>query len=365
MLETERTISRLQAESQTLTHIWTEAQHDRLQMEKERQVLENNQKAARDELMKKSKTIEKMRWDIAIEQVFLRKCQSQYIAKVSEVTTQMSELGVLEEKTRELEVKRERMLALDRETHRLAMAAMFERQKCVALIHEFSVPRNVHRWDAIAAVDPTYVKHIKYHGQLTGKIDAAHRELIRLREIRDQLKVKAGTAAAKGECGMTKDQVAEHIKEYTEDIAEKEAAIAEMQKLFEGNTPTMHKSIENIQGLRQKVTDRHGTAARLRTRSVAAIRPQAGEGATWFMTEVPVDRFKGGGFLSRGASELADPRHDYGAIELKMEAVSATNERGKSSLLNLASKAVTKPVKASGSRSPSRRILPVLQRQDL
>jgi hypothetical protein len=365
MLETERTISRLQAESQTLTHIWTEAQHDRLQMKKEHQVLENNQKAARDELMKKSKTIEKMRWDIAIEQVFLKKCQSQYIGKVAEVMTHMSELAALKEKTRELEEKRERMLGLDYETHRLAIEAMFERQKCVALIHELSVPRNVHRWDAIAAVDPTFVKHIQYHGQLTGKIDAAHRELIRLHEIRDQLKVEARTVALRGGSGMTRDQAVEYIKKYTEDIAEKDAVIAEMHKLFQRNTPAMHKSIESVQGLRQKVTDRLGTATRLRTRSVAAMRPQAGEGVTWFMTEVPVDTFTGGGFLRPTAVQLAGTRSNNGAVELKMDALSPPNKRAKSSLLNLVSKRVTKPAKTSGSRSPSRRILPPFQRGDL
>jgi hypothetical protein len=331
-------------------------------MEKERQGLENNIKVTRDDLAKKARTIEKVRSQIGLERVFLRKCESQYSEKAGEVMTLFHELTVLETKTRDLEVKRERMQALDYEAHRLAIETLFEKERCVALIHEFSIPRNVHRWDAIAAVDPTYVSHLHYHGLLVGKIDAAHRELIRLREVRDDLRGKLDARFAKRPGKLSRQQVAEYIAKYTEDVIKKDAQIEELSRAVHGNTPSMHSSLASMEDMRQKIVSRHGVAARLRTRSVAAMAPSGDPGA-WFMTEVPIDTFKGGGFVARGTSGLG--RVVAGEpVVLKTDILTMDN-RARSSLLMSNSKKVTRPGKQGEMRSPPRAILLPLPETDV
>jgi uncharacterized coiled-coil DUF342 family protein len=306
ILETERIISRLQAESQTLSHLWIESQHDRLQMDKERQVVDNNLKVARNELLKKSKTIEHLRSQIAIEEVFLRKCAFQYTERAHEVVGYVGELTSLQEKTRELEAKRELMLALEYRAQRLFLESMFETQKYVALVHEFSIPRNVHRWHVLAAVDPTYVKQLRYHCLLTAKLDAAHRKLIRLVDRRNKLREKVSKAESR-KTTLTANQVNNYITQYTRDIQQREEQIEELRKGVDDNQGNMRDSVKGVEAVRSKIMARHGCIARLRTKSTVAMRPQT-QNTTWFFTEVPVDTMRGGGFLSRGPSQMTPDR---------------------------------------------------------
>jgi hypothetical protein len=232
----------------------------------------------------------------------------------------------------------------------------------VALIHEFSIQRNVHRWDAIAAVDPTYVTHIRYHGILVSKIDAAHRELIRLREVRDDLRGKVDAKITKYSGKLSKQQVAEYIAKYKEDIAEKDAQINELSRTVCGNTSSMHSSLASMEDMRQKITSRHGITVRLRTRSVAALAPSRDPG-TWFMTELPIDTFRGGGFIGRGTSRLARAVAEE-PIDLKTDTVTVDN-RARSSLLASNSRKVTRPGKPNEMRSQPRPVLPPLPETDI
>ena len=94
--------------------------------------------------------------------------------KTAEMADSFNELNRLQQKTEELEKKREKMTTLEYKMHRSIAENMIEQQKYVALIHEFSVPRNVHRWHALGAVDPYYVKQLKYRSLLSAKIESSH-----------------------------------------------------------------------------------------------------------------------------------------------------------------------------------------------
>jgi chromosome segregation ATPase len=348
MLETERTISRLQAEAQTLMHIWTEAQHDRLQMTKERQVLDNNIKVAQDELSKKCKTIERLRSQINVEQRFLRKCASQYTEKANTVVVFVRELAILDAKTTEFTEKRDRMLGLEYESLRLTTEAMFERQKCSALIHEFSIQRNVHRWDVMSVVDSNHVKALRYRCLLTSKLDEAHRYLIELVEERNKLRQEVARIQ-ENQPKATKEDIKEHIQKYEADIIAKDAKIQEMSRQVNGNQPGMHSSLTNIAKVHGEIVARRGNCARLRTQSVAALRAQGP--APWFLTEAPADKVLGGGFVSRAPTV---PESVSGG-QLEAE-IPDTEKRAKSMLSSVSnSRKVTKPVaQLSAGSSPKK-----------
>jgi hypothetical protein len=308
ILDAERVISRLQAEYQILSVIFTDAQHDRLQMEKEHQVVENNHQVLRDNVANRQKTIDEMRSTIGIEQSFLRKCASQFQEKTIEIHVMMGELSTLEAKTRELEAKRETMLTLEYNMHRLVSENMFEKQKCMALIHEFSVLRNVHRWHALAAVDPTYAKQLVYRGSLSAKIDAAHRKLIELRAERDALKRQL-----KKEGPVSKDHSAlparDQILAYQQDLHEKEGQLRELKRMVAENDPSLRNSVTAVHRVHEKVVERRETAAKLRTQSTSVFNPRP---QGWFITEAPVHTFLGGGFVSRPTVALPEVPGTYG-----------------------------------------------------
>jgi predicted DNA-binding protein len=226
--------------------------------------------------------------------------------------------------------------------------AMFERQKCNRLIYEFSIQRNVHRWDVIAAVDPAYVKQLKYRSLLTAKLDVAHRELIRLTEERNELREKLarkGTSLPK----TTAQRVSDHIAKYVADIEEKDAKIEELRRAVDGNQPKVHSSIEENAFVHAKVVTRRGNYAKLKAQSVAAGRLRRDD-PVWFLTEAPVD-----GILRRSQIDEAVTPGMETALEVRAK-----------SMLNSASnsKKVTKPLKGTSAQTSPKKIVPPLQRSD-
>jgi chromosome segregation ATPase len=351
ILDAERVISRLQAECQTLSHIFLDAQHDRLQMEKEHQVLANNHQVLRDELRHKFKTIEGMRSQISIEQNFMLKCASQFQDKTGEIHVMIGELTNLDAKTRELEAKRETMLTLEYHMHRLVSEHMFEKQKCMALIHEFSVLRNVHRWHAISAVDQTYAKQLNYRGQLSAKIDKAHRELIELKAEKNRLRE---LLKAKGEkvVSLSANEVMERMAAYSEDLQEKEVQLSELKRAVAENNPAMRNSIASVNQVQEKIVQRRGTVARMRTKSVAGLLPKH---EPWFLTEAPVNKYIGGGFIARPTITVADPPANEPITPSPL-----VERRSKSAFSSPMGKKQQKHGPGSSLLSPQRKPLPAL-----
>jgi hypothetical protein len=255
---------------------------------------------------------------------------------------------MLDQRTKEFEAGRERLSALNYEALRLTTEAMFERQKCGGLVHEFSVQRNVHRWDIMAAVDPTYVKQLKYRCQLTSKLDASHRELIDLIEEKRKLQEKVTKTVASAS-KSSKVSVEEQMAVYAADIAKKEEQIEGLRRQVDENRPNMHSSMSDVAAVHEKVVMRRGNCAKLRTQSVAAMRP-AGEDAVWFITEAPMYRIRGGGFVSRGV------RVKEGEALVSLSAEAEGPGRRAKSMLNAISnsKKVTKPVAGPVSPSPKK-----------
>jgi predicted nucleic acid-binding Zn-ribbon protein len=350
ILDAERTISRLQAEYQTLSHILTEAQHDHLQMQKEHQVVENNLQVIRDDLRHKCKTIEHVRSEIFIQQTWIMKSGRQFKEKTLEILSMVKELLDYEARTRELEEAREKMLTLDYHKQRLVSEHMFEQRKCLALIYEFSVLRNVHRWDLIAAVDQTYAKQLWYRAQLTGKIDAAHREGIELRAERDRLKAKLAIEMQRPSRMLSTAEVAERIEAYSEDLREKESQLKELRMLVSRNDPLMHNSIKSVSEIHVKVTDRRGNIARLRTASVASRKAPE----PWFLTEGLQSTVYGGGFVVPPLEAERAENTDLSNTDMKVK------PRAKTSLDTTQAKRLKSIIGVVRVKSPKRVPLPAL-----
>ena len=340
--EMERAVTRLQAEGQTLNYILNEAQHDHIQIQQERDRLFKNLSLFKNENAAKLKELDDLRAQIQTTETYLKKYSNQFTEQNMEMERAIGELSALEAKHRELEKKRTNVEILQIRLQKLSTENMIENQKTTVLIHEFAVKRNVHRWNALEAVDPGLVKQLKYRLILTGKLDAAHRELLDLEKQRDDLKVQLEELRTKHDKAFSRLEVEECIRMYTEAIKAKDAELAELKSAVNNNKSGLNTSFKTITDVRMKVNQRIGNVARLRTRSAASKRPQTS--TAWFITEAPVNRMIGGGFMVR-TPPTQDSFTGDTEIAVAGHAVTPTsNRRAKSSLLSAAkTKKVTRP----------------------
>ncbi|OHT11953.1 hypothetical protein TRFO_18441 [Tritrichomonas foetus] len=354
--ETDRITSRLQAEGQTLNFILTQSQHDRLQQQQEKQLLENNIRLVRNEVTTKLKKLDQIRSQIQTDEAFIKKCSKLFNDKTNELINSMQELKQLEKKTHELEAKREKMESLEYEMHRTFAEGMVEQQKCTALIHEFSIPRNVHRWHALGAVDPNYVKQLKYRSQISSKIEKAHCELNDLRKERDDLKAQLEKLNTQINGALSAAQVQNYINQYIEDIKQKDIQLRELRKVVNGNKPTLQKDVNNLNGIRSKVTERRGTTASLAVRAKQVVREQKGDiNQPYFITEAPIYNVLGGGFVSKPEQPRNQNNSFSNNTDLTIGTIDSPSnaKRALSSLISPTRK-ITRPLKTSHSRAHSR-----------
>lgn len=369
--ETEKITSRIQAETQTLHFVIQQAQHDRIQLEQERSLLQNNLLMLRNEVVAKMRKYEDTYAEIQNTQAYLKKCSKLFNDKTAEMMKSIDHLKQLQSKTNNLEQKKERLNALEYDMHRMTSEYMIEQQKAVALVHEFSVPRNVHRWHALGAVDPRYVRQLKYRSILSSKIDKCHCMLIELKKERDQLKEELDTLNTKSEINgqLTVAKVQEYMAQYTESIKAKDREIRELRKQVDSNQPDIRNSIKKIDVIREKVTERRGTTALLNTRNKQLIRmqqvqqqiqqgaPIGPDGQPWFLTEAPFYNHFGGGFVSKPEN----PVNQNNSIDSRKELTIGTitkpltaTRRAQSSMLSPSIKKIARPLKTTYSRAQTR-----------
>lgn len=329
--EMERAVSRLQAEGQTLNYILNEAEHDAIQIQQERDRLFKNLALFKNEHSEKLKALDDLRSQIQTDETLLHKCSEQFREKNMEIERAVGELTGLEAKRRDLEKKRQKVEILQIRLQKLSTENLIENQKTTCLIHEFAVKRNVHRWNALEAVDPGLVKQLKYRLKLTGKLDAAHRELLELQKQRDRLKTEVEELKSKHDKAFSRYEVEECIRMYTENLKAKDAELAELKTVVNGNKDGLNTSMKTIADVRMRVNQRIGNVVRLRTRSQASKRPQTG--STWFITEAPLDRMIGGGFRVKTPSGQ-DSVPDSPIVVSGHSVTPTSNRRAKSSLLD-------------------------------
>lgn len=307
----ERMITRLQIENQTLTHILHEAEVDHLQQLKEQELLMKNRITMHQEHSEKSAKVEEMRTQIKTDESYLSAYSKMYNDKVAEVAGLLTKLNALREHGRELEKKCVRVEQLKYIRGKTTTLLLFERQKTAALISEFSVPRNVHRWNAIEAVNPELVKQLKFRCGLTGKINDAQRELDQLNKEKSDL--AAQLAAMKNKMAQigTKAAWEEEMKTLRMCLARMDNEIDEYSVLLGKGKPQLGMTKQRLSGARSSLTQRKGKALHVKNQvtALASLTSTDTEEEPYFITESPLyNPMMGGGFSLRpGMSRRSVP----------------------------------------------------------
>jgi hypothetical protein len=285
----------MQTESQTLDHLLRDAAHEELQVQKEYQLLLNNREFLQQELHNKLTTLESIRNEMRIDVAFLKKSSEVYQDKVAEISHLTKTLQQMQAVTRQLEGKRDRLNALEYIMHRTFEATILEQQKTVTLVHEFSIPRNVHRWDAIGAVDPAQVKSLQYRCGLTGKIDRAHRALIELRAERDKLRKECAEMKHLYESKRSAEFVRTAIATYKSDLKRLDREIQELDHQRRSNAPVNSTEKKKVAGARSSLCERRYLSTLTKAANTELAKPE-GEPVYYFTESPLLNPMRGGGF---------------------------------------------------------------------
>jgi hypothetical protein len=220
---------------------------------------------------------------------------------VLEIALAESALVVLAGATRELSQKSERLSTFQYEVNRLSTAKIMEQHKCICLIHEFSIPRNVHRWAAIGAVDPGYVTQLHFRAGLSTKLDAAHRELIQLVAERDALRKQLDLVKEERESPKnTKESVASAEQQYEDDIARIDREIQSMNAERRSLQPLISTAKTRVDGVRSGLSNRRLQPSLLKYAMADMRKPEADSQPVYYITESPLfNPTHGGGFQLR------------------------------------------------------------------
>lgn len=293
---TERIISRLAAESQTLFHILQDSTHDRLQQKKELQLLVKNKEIVQEQTLKKEHQLKELREKITVDLQFMKKSSQLFRKSIEDSVKMLDELEKYRQQTKELEKKCEKVKALQLDMHTIMANTIIEKQKCAALVHEFEVPRNIHRWDLLSAVDPELVKELKYRTEISAKIDAAHRQHLELLATKNKLEQELAEQKKILEQSPSKAKVLNDMQQYRDDIRRMDNEIAEIEQKIQESRKEITEKSSSVSTVRSKVAERKEKTLSLRE-SINSIK--ASEMLPpWFLTEVPLSKpnIQGGGF---------------------------------------------------------------------
>ena len=341
----ERIISRLQTQRQTLDFILTATQHDYLQQQKEQNACLSSIELIEKDIQKRKTDDEQLRSNILTIERNIDKAKHVYEDKVKSIYEKRMELETLQQKTKTLEEKRDRTKRARFLYFRIQSDLLLERQKYSALIYEFSVPRNIHRWDVIEATDPTYASQLRYRAAISGKLDVAHKLLICLNEEKEKLQAEVNEMKSKAEKSLSKAEVQKRIELYEKDIHEKEEAMRNMRVTIGGNQDVMNRSISNIDTLREKITVKRGTTANIRSRtnltSMKLRELDNNSNTGLFITESAAPIPLGAGFIPK---EAPQERQVSFQSELHVAPSEPHTFRNKRSPLLSANKKIAKPL---------------------
>ncbi|EAY19128.1 hypothetical protein TVAG_190220 [Trichomonas vaginalis G3] len=311
--QTERIISRLNAERQTQMYILHEAENDHNELLQEHQVAIKHFEILRDEKISRLRKIEELRSNIETDEALMQRSKKLYQEKLDEIKTLRNELDNLNNRTEQLEKKCEHVKQLKYSEKKISIELMLETHKTMTLVHEFAVPRNVHRWDALEAVDPGYVKNLRYRMSLFAKLDEAHRELETLNKEKEELIKNLKKADDKTSKALTVQQVNEYISKYEKAIADKDFQLKEMQQTAKEKYPQIFRNSTSLEKMREKVNARKSSASVLHTRNTliqSETNGMANNNDKMFFTEaesyIPT---LGGGFVGKVKTPTFKPVH--------------------------------------------------------
>ena len=302
----ERIISRLHTQMATLEYIIMQTNNDFLQQKKEYSAIQSSIDLIRHNIEDREQTKAKLTSDLLTIERHIDKSKHVYEDKLLFMLEKKKELDKLQEKAAILEEKQDKLNQTKYKLIQNQTNLLMERQKYSALVHEFSKPRNVHRWDVIEAVDPQYAAQLRYRASLSSKLDVAHKELLLLQQQKGNLEKELNDANEFLSRSLSRQEVLKRITLYQKDVNEKEQALKSMKAAIGGNQNEMNRSISNIDVLRGKVVQRRGATALIHSRTALASLKNSNKQNTdgWFLTEtamVPIAM--GGGFMAKETQE--------------------------------------------------------------
>jgi chromosome segregation ATPase len=299
VIDANHSITSLACENQLLKQIMSEAASDRLLQAKEYDAVRGARKAVAGILLERRRTADELKAKIHVIGLEIEQGAKEYRQKCEEVRSLNQEAAIAIERNVELHSSRQRVIFHKHEEHRLFSLVIQENKKLASLTDEAAVPRNVHRWDMYAAIDQTYTRTLRYFAKLTGKMDRAHRQLIRLMEERNKLKAQLA-ARQKREVvrdGPDEQSCREHFERYKADLAEKESAIREMEAQVDRQHEDIHGVQRKLGALHGRVNDRRSVCSELKSRNLVSRHEKRQQ--LLFMTEPSASVQIGGGYIAK------------------------------------------------------------------
>jgi len=295
ILASERAISRLLADIQTLNFIISESQNDSMHQMKERNLLEKSIEMLKDQIHEKELNTSSLRYDIQTELASLKNSSEMFNTKKTEINKLISTIESLKTHSESLSSSLKSMKQSESLMQKAYGEIIVEKHKYTTLLHEFAVPRNVHRWRLIEAVDPGYVKNIKFRSVLLGKLDQVHCKIIELQEQKAEIQKSIEQIVnAKVSDEISKAQVEHHISVYQSNIGKIEEQIRYIEDQIREQYAPLH-DIQNEKGiLKLKLTSTRGSVSSLK--SEAFEKRKRSQSNLMFITEVSAPISFGGGF---------------------------------------------------------------------
>jgi chromosome segregation ATPase len=303
--QVERITSRFQAEVQTLNYILREAKNDHLQQIKEVQLALSSKNVIQWQLHQKDGQVMLLRGQIKAAEIYRLTYERDYRKKLMEIAVLREELKVQDGITRELEEKIDRFGILEFEMQGAMKAALLERHRCLTLIHEFSIRRNVHRWQVLATVDPGFVRSLKFRTALSARINDRHQQLFALQEERELLKkqlrvLKESSSAQVNDIErrqLTQQEIQRLAAEYENRMKKMEQQIRETEEQLMANRQLLAEHDRTIQSYRDKLCFRWEQTRQIEE-DIRDARSHYSSGPCYFMTEPPIIKpaVAGGGF---------------------------------------------------------------------
>ena len=260
----ERVTSHLQAENQTLNYIIREAQTDHIMIEKEKQLLDTTLSTMNEKIKQRQLQTNEVFANASYLQRLIEGNRSKYNEKINELKELYSELETRVKVTEQLEKKADVVDQLQVRMQKISSALVIERRKYIILVHELAVPRNVHRWQVIEAVDPRYVRSIRFRMELSDKFRDTMEELEKLQKERDSLKEQIASMSTEHETALTKRQVEIFIEKYKEDIRRKDEEMAAIELQIKNQLNPIKQSSNDVLTMREKVNKRRESACSLK-----------------------------------------------------------------------------------------------------
>ena len=260
----ERVTSHLQAENQTLNYIIREAQTDHILIEKEKQLLDTTISTMNEKIKQRQLQTNEVFSNAAYLEKLIEGNRIKYNEKVKELKGLYSELETRVKVTEQLEKKADVVDHLHVRMQKISSALAIEKRKYIILVHELAIPRNVHRWQVIEAVDPRFVRSIRFRMELSDKFERVMEELRHLQKERDRLKEQIESMNKEHAESLTKKQVEIYIEKYKEDIKRKDEEIAAIEMQIKNQLNPIKQSSNDINTMREKVNKRRESACSLK-----------------------------------------------------------------------------------------------------